>query len=590
MIDSNKTDSRIISDMFFKLLPVQIILVAVGSLNSIIDGAMAGNLIGPRALTAIGFFWPVVTFMNMITAILSGGASILCGQFMGKNQIERSKSVFTLDILMVCAVSALMTVPALFFPDLMGYCLGARGDIIGMLSDYFRGYAFGFLPVLLSAQLSTFLQMERQERRTYIATAVMLVLNAFLDHYLTGVLEMGLFGLGLATTLSSWAFLLIQLVYYFSPRTLIRFSARSIIASDIKDILVIGFPGALSQLCQMLRGLYLNHAILCYAGEDGMSAYSAIMSVIGLYFAAIAGIGTSSRILISIYIGEEDWAGLVEIMKTSLYKGMGLAIAVNCVFIALAVPITGVFFPDSSTEVYDLALWGFRLVPVSMPLACFNIIFCNCFQCTGKLRFVNILSIADGVVGVVLTASVLYPLMGGMGIWVTQVVNGFYAIILILVHAFILNRNFSIDTESLMTLDKDMGVSPEDRLDVTIRSEQEVVNLSEEIIRFCRQHHVDDRRAFFSGLCFEEMAGNIIKHGFSDNKRHSIDIRVVYKGDDELMLRLRDDCMPFNPRERSELFTPEDTTRNIGLRMVSRIAKSMEYQNLLGLNVLTIRV
>lgn len=99
MSENNKADSKIISAMFFKLLPVQIILVAVTSLNSIIDSAMAGNLIGPQALTALGFFWPVITFMNMVTAILSGGATILCGKFMGKNQTERSKSVFTLDVL-----------------------------------------------------------------------------------------------------------------------------------------------------------------------------------------------------------------------------------------------------------------------------------------------------------------------------------------------------------------------------------------------------------------------------------------------------------------------------------------------------------
>ena len=47
----------------------------------------------------------------------------------------------------------------------------------------------------------------------------------------------------------------------------------------------------------------------------------------------------------------------------------------------------------------------------------------------------------------------------------------------------------------------------------------------------------------------EEIAGNVVERGFNDRKKHSI-----------------------------------------GLRMVSRIAKSMNYQNLLGLNVLTIRV
>ena len=588
--ENKKADSKIISNMFFKLLPVQIILVAVTSLNSIIDSAMAGNLIGPQALTAIGFFWPVITFMNMVTAILSGGATILCGKFMGKNQTERSKSVFTLDVLVVLSVSAILTLFSLLLPDILGYCLGARGDIIRPVADYLRGYALGYFPILMASQLSSFLQLERAERLTYVATAVMMILNAFLDYYLVGVMGMGLFGLGLATTISSWVFFIIQAVYYFSPKAIIRFSLRSIVAADLKDILSIGFPEGLSQFCQMIRGLFLNYAILRYVGENGMSAYSAVMSVAGLYFAVIAGIGASSRVLISIYSGEEDRAGLVEVMKTALYKGMALAAVVNLVFILAAAPITGIFYPDRTTEVFDLALWGFRLFPVSMVLACFRIIFSNCFQCTGRVRFVSLLSIVDGVLGTVVTAAVLLPLMGGMGIWITQVVNGFYAIIMIIIHAWFINRKLAMDTESLMTLEKGMGVPKEDRLDVTVGSSGEIVNISEKIIKFCEQHHIDGRRAYFSGLCFEEMAGNIVEHGFADRRKHSIDIRVVCKGEDELLLRLRDDCRAFNPKEFSGLFESEDITRNIGIRMVSKISKSMEYQNMLGLNVLTIRV
>ena len=74
-----------------------------------------------------------------------------------------------------------------------------------------------------------------------------------------------------------------------------------------------------------------------------------------------------------------------------------------------------------------------------------------------------------------------------------------------------------------------------------------------------------------------------------DHKRHSIDIRVVHK-DDDVILRIRDDCVPFNPRERKALTDPHDILKNAGIRIVYQIAKSVEYQNLLGLNVLTIRI
>ena len=83
----------------------------------------------------------------------------------------------------------------------------------------------------------------------------------------------------------------------------------------------------------------------------------------------------------------------------------------------------------------------------------------------------------------------------------------------------------------------------------------------------------------------------IVSSYFASNyqKRHSIDIRVVHK-DDDIILRIRDDCVPFNPRERKALTDPNDILKNAGIRIVYQIAKSVDYQNLLGLNVLTIRI
>ena len=56
------------------------------------------------------------------------------------------------------------------------------------------------------------------------------------------------------------------------------------------------------------------------------------------------------------------------------------------------------------------------------------------------------------------------------------------------------------------------------------------------------------------------------------------------------MIRFKDDCRPFDPQERELMMTPEDPAKNIGLRIVFRIAKEHSYQNLLGLNVLTVKI
>ena len=46
----------------------------------------------------------------------------------------------------------------------------------------------------------------------------------------------------------------------------------------------------------------------------------------------------------------------------------------------------------------------------------------------------------------------------------------------------------------------------------------------------------------------------------------------------------------FNPSEYARLMDPGDMGRNVGIRLVYRMARDVSYQNLLGLNVLTMAI
>ena len=135
-------------------------------------------------------------------------------------------------------------------------------------------------------------------------------------------------------------------------------------------------------------------------------------------------------------------------------------------------------------------------------------------------------------------------------------------------------------------LPEGFGVVRSERLDITVRDIGDTVKVSEQVIDFCARQGVDSRRAFFAGLCLEEMAGNVVLHGFpKDDKKHSLDIRVSHKGDD-VILRLRDNCIAFNPAEQVQA----DGIKNVGIRLACGIAKEFQYQNILGLNVLMMKI
>ena len=155
---------------------------------------------------------------------------------------------------------------------------------------------------------------------------------------------------------------------------------------------------------------------------------------------------------------------------------------------------------------------------------------------------------------------------------------------------WIRKRKATLRADDLLLLSDSFGVPASERMDLSVRSVEEVVSIAERVQSFCLSKGIDGRRAYLAGLSLEEMAGNIVDHGFTkDSKRHAIDVRVVHKGDD-VILRIKDDCVPFDPGMRRQLDEGGDLSKNIGIRMVFGIARDVQYQNILGLNVLTIRI
>jgi anti-sigma regulatory factor (Ser/Thr protein kinase) len=142
----------------------------------------------------------------------------------------------------------------------------------------------------------------------------------------------------------------------------------------------------------------------------------------------------------------------------------------------------------------------------------------------------------------------------------------------------------------LMVIPADFGVPACDRLDITVENMEEVMTISRAVQTFCREKGIDERRSVLAALALEEMAGNVAEHGFQkDRKKHTADIRVVYKNQG-ILLRISDDCVPFNPSERRALLDSASPEKNVGIRMVYEMAEDVQYQNILGLNVLTIRL
>lgn len=139
--------------------------------------------------------------------------------------------------------------------------------------------------------------------------------------------------------------------------------------------------------------------------------------------------------------------------------------------------------------------------------------------------------------------------------------------------------------EEMMLLPEDFVPREEHVLAISLKNDMVMIlELSDRISEFCRKYSDDIEKIEKLSLCIEEMAGNIVRHGFKDKKEHSIDIRIIIAGK-KFIFRMRDDGVRFNPISYADQNSDADT---MGIRVIQKIALEMDYSNTIGLNNLTI--
>ena len=586
-----KANSKMVEKLLFRLLPIQILLAAVGAVNGIVSSFFASNYVGVDAMSAVGLYAPLNMLITALSLILVGGSVILFGKYVGENRQDGMQNVFSLNLL-VTTLTALVFVLAFLamgMLNLSGFLTKDKA-VRPLLNSYLIGQAIGVLPLLLGNSFAAFLSLENKTRRTLIASVIYIVINLILNFLFVQVLHMQAFGLALASSLGMWVFLLVQAEYYLSGKSHLRLLTDRIAWGDSLEIFRIGVPGALSNVYQTIRGLMVNRMLDVFVGSVAISAFATADNLLRIFWAVPTGMLAVSRMLISVSIGEEDRQTLTDVMRVMFRRFLPLQGAISAAIILCAVPLTRIFYHDPAQPVFMMTVWGFRILPLCMPLS----VICMHFTCYGqaahKQVLVHLLSLLDGVVCVAGFTALLIRSLGLNSAYIANVLNGVVTTLVIIGYAWIRKRRFPRNMEELMVIDDDFGAPEDERMDLSVRSMEDVVSVAERVEEFCLSRGIDAHRAYLAGLSMEEMAGNIIDHGFTkDSKQHTIDVRVVHK-DGSVILRIKDDCVPFDPRERQKLADGSDVTKNIGIRMVFKIARDIQYQNILGLNVLTVRI
>ncbi len=584
------SEYKLLTGLFFRLLPYQVLLLIITSVNGIVDSLYASHRIGQSAMSAIGLFGPLNHFLYAASIMFVSGSQVLYGRYLARDR-SKINHLFTVTLVVSGGLGLLTSVLLV-----IGVVTGGTSVLVKtqpdlkMLNDYILGQVIGIPALIMGQQLFSFLSLENSRKWTMMASIICFAANWIGDQLFISTFRWGTFGLGLSTSLSEWVFLAVLALYYILGKSEWKFSLKGCEWHDAPQIVSLGYSGALSRFVEMFRCLIVNFLVLKYVGSVGISSFAASNSVLAVFWPVIFGMMAVARMLFTIYAGEEDRRSLVDVMKVVMTRGMAVVLVMVAGLVLSAEPLTRMFFRDPSDPIYYYTVMGFRLLPLCMPFALWSLVYVPYAQVAEKKIISVVLPIVDGVIGVVVCSFILIPTMKMNGLYISNILNGVICAIVILIGAWVSLKRFPRNIEDLMAIPDHIGVGPEERMDISITRQDDVTEVSERVFKFCESRGIDARRSYYAALCMEEMAGNIVAHGFTkDEKQHSADIRVVHK-DDGIILRIRDNCTAFDPTEYHKVMKIQPNGKNAGIHLVYGIAKEVSYQNLLGMNVLTIQI
>lgn len=581
-----------IQKLFRQMSTAQIISAMTTTLCLLIDSIVIGRLVGVDAMSAYGIASPLLIIFAALGTMMVNGVQVQLGKAIGRGDTNGANACYSTSILQSLGLGAvwILLVYAAGNPlcTLLGAGTPSADNVVFQLTgDYLRGFMLGAPFFFLSQIMSAYLQAAGKRKLLLISVIAMTVTDVVFDLLSVFVFHSGMFGIGLASGMSYLAAFAVGLGYFLKKNCLFRFRFHSFQPQSAVGVLRAGGPVLLNQVFFTVRTLVFNLLLLDLGGNLAVAAFAVFTTLCNLMYSIGVGTGSVALMLSSIFYNEEDRTSLHSLVR-AMVPHTTMLIAAAVLVGELAAPWLIRLFLGADPEMLAIAVPGLRLVLIWLIPNVLCGLFKNYFQGIRRTWITNLVAFLQAI-GLMLPSVWLFSRLFGLtGFWIGSVVGQFLTLLVIAILVWVKCGRMSFSAEAFSYLSPDFGAQPENCRDLTILDVETAVLASQTLCDFCREKGVDAKTAMLIGLCVEEMTVNIIEHGFTKDKlSHNVDVRLVI-GEDKRIIRIRDNCVNFDPTNYLELHQSSDPAAHIGLRMVMAMVKEAIYVNTLGLNNLTL--
>ena len=265
--------------------------------------------INPNALAAGAIITSTYGLITVMVISVLYSVSILIGQSHGSGRNDEVSPIIFSGITIAFLLGAPLTVVLCFMAPIL-QCLHQPTEVSQLAGQYFQGIACGLIPSLIGAVFTQFFMGISKAKLLLYFTIVGVVVNISISYvFIFGVntlQPMGVFGAGLASSITSYMLLAALLLYVFCNS---EFKKYRIISNNLfnlsycKLLLKIGMPISIQYTLELFAFSTITY-LMGLLGTNALGAQQITLQCSMVAIMVVMGFSQSGSILISQSFGK----------------------------------------------------------------------------------------------------------------------------------------------------------------------------------------------------------------------------------------------------------------------------------------------
>ena len=391
--------------------------ILVMSLNMIVDTIFVGQWIGSLAIAAITVVLPIVFLISSLGMGIGIGGSSIISRALGAKAAEKAYLTFGNQIFLTLVLSILFVLVGILFNEPILLLFGANGDILAPATSYFNVVLYG-VPFLAFAMMGNpVIRAEGKPKFAMYAMIIPAISNILLDIVFIKFLGLGMFGAGLATSISYAACGLFIFGFFLSKKSELSILAKNFILSFsiVKEIVQLGGVTVARQGTISVLMIVLNATLFTYGGENAIAVYGIINRVMMFALFPVLGVTQGFLPIAGYNIGAKNNDRVRKVIKMAIIYG---SVVASLIFLGI------ICFPEAIARLFtsDVALIeetpkALLYVFLATPVITAQLIGSAYFQAAGKALPALALTLLKQGVFLIPLVYILPKFFGLNGVW-----------------------------------------------------------------------------------------------------------------------------------------------------------------------------